>query len=51
MRDARVFAKDPMLVPRSYYNSIVDAEEVSKIIVDSARRTMDVIRDALTLRE
>jgi hypothetical protein len=51
MRDARIFVKDPRLVPRSHYDSIVGAEEVSKSIVDSARRIMGAIQDTIVLRE
>ena len=51
MRYARIFVKDPMLVPRSHYDSIVGAEEVSKTIVDSARSILGAIQDAMVFRE
>ncbi|CAG5137409.1 uncharacterized protein ALTATR162_LOCUS93 [Alternaria atra] len=47
MRDARIFVKDPMFVPRSHYDSVVGAEDASISILNSVRRAMDAIQDTL----
>jgi hypothetical protein len=51
MRNARIFVKDPRLVPRSYYDPVLGAEEISKVIVDSARRTMGTLQATVLLKE
>jgi hypothetical protein len=40
-----------MLVPRSYYDPISGAEEISKVTVDSARRIMGILQDTILLKE
>ncbi|CAG5180806.1 uncharacterized protein ALTATR162_LOCUS9432 [Alternaria atra] len=51
MRNARIFVKDPRLVPRSYYDPVLGAEELSKAIVDSARSIMGTLKATTLLKE
>lgn len=51
MREERMFVKDPMLVPRSHYDSVPGAKEVANSIIESTRRVMDVVKQAIVLKE
>jgi hypothetical protein len=40
-----------MLVPRSHYDPVLGAEEISKVTVDSVRRIMGILQDTILLKE
>jgi hypothetical protein len=49
MRELLLVVKDPAVVPRSYYDAVEDAAEVSSTILDLTRRITDVLRESLSV--
>lgn len=48
MRELEIVVKDVALVPLSHYDAVEGAEEVSKTILDIARRIMGVLQESLS---
>ncbi|PVH91055.1 hypothetical protein DM02DRAFT_373241 [Periconia macrospinosa] len=49
MCEMHIAIKDVALVPLSHYNAVVGAGEVSKIILNVARRTMGILQGSLSI--
>jgi hypothetical protein len=47
MRELHLVVKDVTVVPFGYYDAVEGASEISKTILDLARRTMAVLQDSI----